>query len=75
MGERKVKSKERVPLATECAALYAEYKQRVNDMSKCDSGHEVERSSKSQSPIAKDMRRKAKGSSNKSRIKKEKQNI
>ena len=44
-------------------------------MSKCNSGHKVERSGKSQSPMAKDMRRKAKGSSDESRIKKEKRNI
>jgi hypothetical protein len=75
MGKRKVKLKERVSLATEHMVSYAKYKQRVNGMLKCNSGCEVERSSKSQCPMAKDMRRKAKGSSNEFRIKKEKQNI
>ena len=75
MRERKAKSNESVLPATERAASYAEYKQRVNGMSKCDSGREVERSGESRSSMAKDMRRKAKGSSDESRIKKEKQNM
>ena len=80
-GREKSKSKERVPPATERAASYAKgdrcpnKRQQMYEMSKRDSEREVERSDGGRSPMAKDTRRKAKGSSDESRIKKEKRNI